>query len=71
MSPLLMEALQILKFYLKKDCLNFTAGWVISEEVMSGRHKPSHSLTDALDAEDRNTKLDYILKELDIYDSNS
>jgi hypothetical protein len=33
-SPLLMEALQMLKFCLKKDRLNFTAGWITSEKDM-------------------------------------
>ena len=31
-SPLLMEALQMLKFHLKKERLNFTAGWITSEK---------------------------------------
>lgn len=31
-SPLLMEALQMLKFNLKKDRLNFTAGWITEEK---------------------------------------
>jgi hypothetical protein len=29
-----MEALQMLKFRLKKDRLNFTAGWITSEKDM-------------------------------------
>ena len=33
-SPLLMEALQILKFQIKKERLNFTAGWITSEKQM-------------------------------------
>jgi hypothetical protein len=33
-SPLLMEALQMLKFHLKKDCLNFTMGWMMLEKQM-------------------------------------
>lgn len=31
-SPLLMEALQMLKFHLKKERLNFTAGWITPEK---------------------------------------
>jgi len=31
-SPLLMEALQMLKFHLKKERLNFTAGWITLEK---------------------------------------
>ncbi|OBZ73092.1 Zinc finger BED domain-containing protein 4 [Grifola frondosa] len=34
MKPILMEALQILKFGLKKDRLDFTTGWITSEESM-------------------------------------
>ncbi len=35
MSPLTMEALQMLKFHLKKERLTFTEGWVTSEEQMT------------------------------------
>ena len=35
-SPLLMEALQLLKFFLKKECLNFTAGWSTPETAIGG-----------------------------------
>jgi hypothetical protein len=34
MSPLLMEALQLYKFGLKKERLNFTKGWASSEKDM-------------------------------------
>ena len=34
-NPLLMEALQMLKFYLKKERLNFTEAWVTSESQMT------------------------------------
>jgi len=33
-SPLTMEALQMLKFHLKKRCLSFMQGWVTSEKEM-------------------------------------
>jgi hypothetical protein len=33
-SPLLMEALQMVKFHLKQDRLNFTDAWVTSEKQM-------------------------------------
>jgi hypothetical protein len=29
-----MEALQMLKFSLKKDCLDFTTGWIMTEKEM-------------------------------------
>ena len=72
-SPVLMEALQLLKFYLKKECLNFSAGWETSEEAMGVVRKSTHSLADALgvyDAEDRDARLDTILNELETYDGN-
>jgi len=34
-SPLLMEALQMLKFYLKNECLNFAESWVTPESQMT------------------------------------
>lgn len=33
-SPVLMEALQIVKFLLKKERLNFTEGWAASQKEM-------------------------------------
>ena len=73
MSPVLMEALQLLKFSLKKEHLNFMAGWATSEDAMCVAHKPHHSLADTLmcDAEDRDARLDGILKDLDVYDGNT
>jgi len=34
LSPLTMEALQMLKFYYKKEHLNFTLGWMMAEKEM-------------------------------------
>jgi len=34
-SPLLMESLQMLKFNLKEDHLNFMAGWTMQEKQMT------------------------------------
>jgi hypothetical protein len=34
MSPVLMEALQIVKFLLKKERLNFMKGWAASQKAM-------------------------------------
>jgi hypothetical protein len=34
MSPLMMEALQMLKFHLKKERLNFTQGWSTTEQEL-------------------------------------
>ena len=33
-GPLLMEALQMLKFHLKKSCLNFTEAWMTESAYM-------------------------------------
>jgi len=33
-NPLTMEALQMLKFHLRKERLNFTKGWTTSEKQM-------------------------------------
>ncbi|KAL4076477.1 hypothetical protein J3A83DRAFT_4370634 [Scleroderma citrinum] len=33
-SPILMEAIQMMKFFLKKEQLNFTKGWVMSQKDM-------------------------------------
>jgi len=33
-NPLIMEALQMLKFHLKKEQLDFTKGWMTSEKQM-------------------------------------
>jgi len=34
MSPILMEALQMLKFGIKQNRLNFTNGWITDEKSM-------------------------------------
>ena len=45
MSPVLMEALQMLKFVLKKQCLNFMDGWAVPEETMREVPKSDGNLT--------------------------
>ncbi|KAF8264713.1 hypothetical protein EI94DRAFT_1591943, partial [Lactarius quietus] len=68
-SPVLMEALQLLKFLLKKERLNFTAGWSTSEEAMSGREvlKLTHGLG-SLFLGDPDAALDTMLNEFSTYD---
>ena len=39
-KPVLMEALQMLKFSLKKQRLDFTGGWITSENEMSKKNDP-------------------------------
>ena len=74
MSPMLMEALQLLKFSLKKEHLNFMAGWVTPEDAIGMVHKPRHSLANTLfvcDTEHHDVILDDLLNELDAYNGNS
>lgn len=62
-SPVLMEALQLLKHALRKERLNFMAGWKTSDDAMSGVSKPV--LGDALSSlveENRDQALDDLLK---------
>jgi hypothetical protein len=66
-SPVLMEALQLLKFSLKKERLNFMAGWSTSETAMSGVLKPTHNLG-SLFVVDHDAALDHILKDFSTYD---
>ncbi|KIM87798.1 hypothetical protein PILCRDRAFT_63202, partial [Piloderma croceum F 1598] len=49
-SPLLMEALQMLKFYLKKERLNFTAGWTTTEKQMMDDNADEDLLLKLLDS---------------------
>lgn len=46
-GPLLMEALQMLKFHLKKSCLNFTEAWMTENAYMleDDPDKVSNNLT--------------------------
>jgi hypothetical protein len=44
-----MEALQMLKFYLKKERLNFTAAWMMAEEQMIDNVPDRDFLVDLLD----------------------
>jgi hypothetical protein len=67
-SPVLMEALQLLKFSLKKERLNFMAGWSTSETAMSGVSEPIHDLLGSLFVGDPDAALDTILNDLSTYD---
>ena len=68
MSPLLMEALQLLKFSLKKERLNFTAGWATSEGAIRGTSQPTSDLLGTLFTDDPNRAVDNILNTLSSYD---
>jgi len=63
-----MEALQLLKFTLKKQCLDFINGWAMPEVAMSGESVPDRDLLGALFEGDSNAGIDNILKDLSKYD---
>jgi len=70
-SPVLMEALQLLKFSLKKKRLDFMAGWAMPESAMDGTPKPNRDLLNDLIVGNPKTAMEDILNELNIYDHNS
>jgi hypothetical protein len=62
-SPVLMEALQLLKFSLKKERLNFIAGWSTSESDMrGGASGPTHESLGTLLQGDKDAAFDAVLK---------
>lgn len=67
-SPVLMEALQLLKFSLKKERLNFIEGWQATETNMR-RVKPSYDIG-SLFVGDSDAALDAILNDLNKYEEN-
>ena len=63
-----MEALQLLKFLLKKERLNFVDGWSTSEAAMSGvRTKPTLDLGSLFEG-DTNAVMDNMLNNFSTYD---
>ena len=73
MSPVLMEALQILKFSLKKEHLDFTKGWSVSEADMVKVSWPAGDVLGTLLAptdDDLNHVVDDLLNEMGSYDSD-
>lgn len=62
MSPVLMEALQMLKFVLKKQRLNFMDGWAVPEEAMREVPKSDGDLT-ALLVNNSDAGMDGILED--------
>ena len=68
-SPVLMEALQLLKFSLKKEQLNFINGWSTSEVAMSGElSKSSEVHLSSLFSGDPDTVMDDMLNQFSNYD---
>jgi hypothetical protein len=66
-SPVLIEALQMLKYSLKKERLNFMDGWPTSEAVMSGVPVLTRDLG-SLFVDDPDAALDDLLNSLGKYD---
>jgi hypothetical protein len=69
-SPVLMEALQLLKFLFKKECLNFINGWSTLEAAKSGGDKgakPTQDLSLLFEG-DPDAVMDNMLNELSTYD---
>jgi len=62
-----MEALQMLKFYLKKEHLNFTKGWMTVEKEMLEDEPDEDPLQKLLQGDFQNN-LDMLMQSIDIYD---
>ena len=62
-SPLLMEALQMLKFNLKKDRLNFTAAWMTVEKQMT-EDDPDEDILCALFQDNFQDSLDIVIRSI-------
>lgn len=63
-SPILMEALQMLKFALKKDRLNFTQDWITAESLMIEKEPDEGvDLLAALFTSDKEEVMDAIIQE--------
>ena len=62
-SPLLMEALQMLKFYLKNDRLNFTAAWMTVEQQMT-EDDPDEDLLCALFQDNFQDSFDIVIRSI-------
>ena len=65
MSPVLMEALQLLKFMLKKQRLDFTKGWGVEDDI--DRASERECDLGALFTDKSNTEMDNMLKGFGAY----
>jgi len=66
-SPMLMEALQILKFSLKKECLDFMEGWATLDAALCGGPQLTKDLLSTLFMGNHENAMDKILKTLSTY----
>jgi hAT family C-terminal dimerisation region len=62
-NPVLMEALQMLKFALKKARLDFTTGWITPESDMRER-EPEDDLLAALLGDEGEDSMDRLIRNL-------
>ena len=69
-SPLLMEALQMLKFHFKKERLNFTEGWETSERLMTEDGPDNDDQLATLLQSDFHNKLDKVIKLIETYEAD-
>jgi hypothetical protein len=69
-NPMLMEALQMLKFALKKACLDFTNGWITLEREMQDE-VPEDDLVTTLLGGNWEDALDKIIQAFGQDDSDS
>jgi hypothetical protein len=68
-SPLLMEALQMLKFYLKKERLNFTQNWLTPENHMTHDEPDEEDLLcRLLQPENFEDGLDCVIKSINAHE---
>ena len=69
-NPALMEALQMQKFRLKQQRLDFTSGWLTKEKEMV-EDEPENDLLQSLFMEGRTTQdsLDFVIQEMDRHDT--
>jgi hAT family C-terminal dimerisation region len=67
-SPLLMEALQMLKLHLKKERLNFTHNWMTKEEQMVDDIPDIQTITDLLNDGNFQNGLDSIVHLISNHD---
>jgi hypothetical protein len=58
-SPVLIEALQLYKFSLKKECLNFMAGWLTRESALMGDKVPADDALGTFLKGNENATLDH------------
>jgi hypothetical protein len=70
-SPVLMEALQLLKFSVRKERLNFMDGWTTTEAAMCGLPMLSDVPLSSLFVGDTDAALDTMLNDFSAYDCDS